>query len=72
MLGWATTMALNEARRALADRHDVAGDITALMAGLADRSVLADATPVADRPLLSAHLPWMVDVAIGHPERDQV
>ncbi|WP_079249610.1 CocE/NonD family hydrolase [Streptomyces sp. IMTB 2501] len=70
-LGWATMMSLNEARRALAQGRDVAEDIAALAARLADRSIHNEATPVIDQPLLSAHLPWTVDVGIGHPDRDE-
>ncbi|MGW3287977.1 CocE/NonD family hydrolase [Streptomyces sp. NPDC001002] len=72
VLGWATLMALGEAQRGLAQGRADVEDVTALAARVAaDRSLRNDSTPVADQPLISAHLPWMVDVAIGRPDRDQ-
>ena len=71
VLGWSTLMALGEAQRALAQGRAAAEDVTALAARLTDRSLRNEHTPVADQALISAHLPWMVDVAIGRPDRDQ-
>ncbi len=70
-LSWATMMALNTALRARDQGADVAQDLPALMARLADRKLLNEVTPVADQPLIAKYLPWMIDVAIGHPDRDE-
>lgn len=71
VLGWATLMALGKAQRDLAQGRAVVEDLAALAARVADRSLRNEHTPVADQPLISVHLPWMVDAAIGRPDRDQ-
>jgi putative CocE/NonD family hydrolase len=70
-LGWATMMSLNEAQRANGHGRDVGSDIPELAASFADRSRLAEHTPVAEHPLITKYLPWIVDVAIGHASRDK-
>jgi uncharacterized protein len=70
-LSWSTMMALNGAQRALSRGEDTAQDMAALAARLADRSLLNEVTPVAEQPLIAKYLPWMVDVAIEHPDRDK-
>jgi len=71
VLGWAPLMVLGKAQRDLAQGRAAVEDIAALAARVADRSLRNEHTPVADQPLISAHLPWMVDSAIGRPARDQ-
>ncbi|WP_040699001.1 CocE/NonD family hydrolase [Nocardia vinacea] len=71
VLGWSTVMSLNLARRAVGRGDGDPADMVQLAGGMADFASLTASTPVSDHPLLKKHLPWMVDVAIGHPERDE-
>ncbi|GAA2667256.1 CocE/NonD family hydrolase [Streptomyces lunalinharesii] len=70
-LGWGTMMALNEALRAASTGADVTEDIAALTAMMGNRSALTEATPIAEQPILRRYLPWVVETAIGHPDRDE-
>lgn len=72
LLGWSTMMCLNEVQRALARGAADPNDLINLVADLADRSSLTTVTPVANHPLIVKYLPWIVDVAIGHPDRDEI
>lgn len=74
LLVWSTLMSTNELRRAMAggsaDPADMV-DMVDLVTAMADTKLLTSQTPVAEQPLISKYLPWVVDTAIGHPDRDE-
>jgi putative CocE/NonD family hydrolase len=69
VLTWGTLSALRNLRRELADGQGDPSDAEVLLAGLADPRLLHDPLPVAERGVMTRHLPWVGEV-LGHPERD--
>jgi putative CocE/NonD family hydrolase len=64
---WATMMSLNEAKRGAGGLEDM----MRLARDAANHLETSALTPVAENPLIAKYLPWMIDVAIGHPDRDE-
>ncbi|TQM43707.1 CocE/NonD family hydrolase [Pseudonocardia cypriaca] len=69
VLTWGTLSALRNLRRDLADGRGDPSDAGVLLEGLADPRLLHDPLPVAERDVMTRHLPWVGEV-LGHPERD--
>lgn len=71
LVTWSALMSGNELRRGLATGDADPADMNAVFAAMADGTVLTSRTPVADQPLIAKYLPWIVDSAMGHPDRDE-
>jgi putative CocE/NonD family hydrolase len=70
LITWSTLMSANELQRELESGTGDTTDLPALGAAMGDSTVLTSTTPVAEQPLLAKYLPWVVEEAIGHPDRD--
>lgn len=69
---WGTIMSLQEImRRQQLGDADV-NDLMKLAADMADLDVTSAVTPLFEHPLIAKYLPWMLDAAIHHPERDEM
>lgn len=69
-VGWATFMSMNEIGRALLRGEGDLADLQALLEQYADLPATTAHTPMADRPLLAKHCPWIVETAMTTPERE--
>lgn len=64
-------MSLNAAQRASTRGEGDANDLVRLAADMANGAAANAITPVAEHPMIAKYLPWMVEVALGHPDRDE-
>ncbi len=69
VLTWGTLSALRNLRRELDEGRGDPADARALLSSLDDPRQLHDPLPLAERDVVTRHLPWLADV-LGHPERD--
>ncbi|MEW1828100.1 CocE/NonD family hydrolase [Streptomyces sp. NPDC088196] len=70
MLLWSYLMSSSEVQRKLAAGEGDPLDLLNLVKGLHGRAALTTITPVSEHPLVAKHLPAMLDVIVGHPDRD--
>jgi putative CocE/NonD family hydrolase len=69
-LVWGALMTLNKVGRELERGQGDPGAMVAMASMMLDISGLKTRVPLLDQPLLREHMPWLVDTALGHPERD--
>ena len=68
---WSYLMALNIAQRAQSRGEAVdLSELAQLASGLANLDKMTAITPTGNHPLPKKYLPWMIEVPIGHPDRD--
>jgi putative CocE/NonD family hydrolase len=69
-LGWGALMTLSKVARDLEQGAGDPADLGVLAAMVADIKQVTTHAPIADQPVLHKHMPWLIDTALGHPERD--
>lgn len=67
---WATLMSLQEVMRRQQRGDGDMADLSKLTEDMADLGSACAITPLVDHPLIRKYLPWMLDVAMEHPDRD--